>query len=58
VFSPPVSNRVPKPGRNGKPRQKIIILFILISMPGLQWITGLAAATGSTVHFQSKIFID
>jgi len=23
-------------------------------MPGLQWITGLSAAKGSTIHFQMK----
>jgi hypothetical protein len=27
-------------------------------MPGLQWITGLAAAIGTDFHFQSKIFIN
>jgi len=26
----------------------------LVSLPGLQWITGLSAAKGSTIHFQMK----
>jgi hypothetical protein len=44
---------VPKPGRNGKPRQSIIS-FISELFAGLAMDHGKSAAKGSAIHFQIK----